>query len=45
MESVMSASGVGAPGHTVEETNLWLKAIADQLHFEDRHHAYNALRL
>jgi uncharacterized protein (DUF2267 family) len=35
---------VAALDHTVQETNLWLKAITKQLHFEDRHHAYSALR-
>lgn len=40
----MSASGVTVLDHTVQETNVWLKAIADQLHLEDRHHAYSALR-
>ncbi len=40
----MSESGVAALDHTLQETNVWLKAIADQLHLGDRHHAYNALR-
>jgi len=40
----MSASGVAALDQTVQETNVWLKALAEQLHFDDRHHAYNALR-
>ncbi len=40
----MSESGVAALDHTVQETNIWLKAIADELHFENRHQAYNALR-
>jgi uncharacterized protein (DUF2267 family) len=40
----MSESGVPALDHTVQETNIWLKAIADHLHFEQRHHAYSALR-
>lgn len=30
--------------HTVQEANIWLKAIAEQLHFDDRRHAYSALR-
>ena len=30
--------------HTVQEANVWLKAVADQLHFEERRHAYSALR-
>ena len=40
----MSTSGVAALDHTVQETNAWLRAVAEQLHFEDRQHAYNALR-
>ena len=39
----MSASGVTALDHTVQETNIWLKALVDELHFENRHQAYNAL--
>lgn len=30
--------------HTVQEANVWLKAVAEQLHFEERRHAYSALR-
>ncbi len=40
----MSASGVAALDHTIQETNISLKAVADQLHLENRHQAYNALR-
>jgi uncharacterized protein (DUF2267 family) len=40
----MSESGVAAIDHTIQETNVWLKSLAEQLHFEDRHHAYSALR-
>lgn len=40
----MSETGVSTLDHTVQETNIWLKAIAEQLHFDDRHHAYSALR-
>jgi uncharacterized protein (DUF2267 family) len=40
----MSESHIAVLDHTVQETNIWLKAIAEQLHFHDRHHAYNALR-
>jgi uncharacterized protein (DUF2267 family) len=40
----MNTSGVAALDHSVQETNAWLKAVAEQLNFEDRHHAYNALR-
>ena len=41
---MMSESGVAALDHTVQETNIWLKAIAEELHFDDRHQAYSALR-
>ena len=40
----MGSSSVGTLDHTVQETNNWLKAIAEQLHVDDRQHAYNALR-
>ncbi len=40
----MSAAHVPAIDHTVQETNIWLKGIAKQLHFADEHHAYSALR-
>lgn len=37
-------SGHPSFDHTVQEANIWLKAIAAQLHFDDRRHAYSALR-
>ncbi len=37
-------TGVTSLDHTVQETNVWLKAIDEQLALENRHHAYNALR-
>lgn len=40
----MSATGVDALDHSVQETNLWLKAIMRQLESDDRHLAYAALR-
>jgi len=40
----MSATGVTTLDHTVQEANVWLKAVDEQLHFEDRQHAYSALR-
>jgi uncharacterized protein (DUF2267 family) len=40
----MTTTGVTALDHTVQETNVWLKAIDEQLALESRHHAYNALR-
>jgi uncharacterized protein (DUF2267 family) len=30
--------------HSVQEANLWLKAVAEELHMEERRHAYSALR-
>ena len=39
----MSTSGLAVLDHTVQETNIWLKAIAEQLKL-DRHDAYIALR-
>lgn len=43
-ESAMSTSSVAVLDHTVQETNVWLRIVAEQLHLEDRHHAYVALR-
>jgi uncharacterized protein (DUF2267 family) len=40
----MNGSGVAALDHTIQETNIWLKALDERLHFQDRHHAYSALR-
>ncbi len=40
----MSTTGVTALDHTVQETNIWLKAIDEQLALRNRHHAYGALR-
>lgn len=40
----MSRSGVAVLDRTVQGTNVWLRIVAEQLHFEDRHHAYVALR-
>ena len=39
----MSTSGLAVFDHTVQETNIWLKAVAEQLQL-DRHDAYIALR-
>jgi len=30
--------------HTIQETNIWLKKLAEDHHLGDRQHAYNALR-
>ena len=37
-------SGHPSFDHTVQDANLWLKAIATKLHLEDRRQAYSALR-
>ncbi len=39
----MSTSGLPVFDHTVQETNAWLKAVAEELQL-DRHEAYIALR-
>lgn len=39
----MSTSGLAVLDHTVQETNIWLKAVAEQLQL-DRHDAYIAFR-
>jgi uncharacterized protein (DUF2267 family) len=44
MERIMSATGVTALDHTVQETNVWLKAVEEELQLENRQQAYNALR-
>ncbi|WP_454625877.1 DUF2267 domain-containing protein [Bradyrhizobium cenepequi] len=40
----MSTTSVTALDHTIQETNIWLKAVDEQLELNDRHHAYSALR-
>lgn len=40
----MSDTQVAALDHTVQQTNIWLKKLAEEHHFRDRHHAYVALR-
>ena len=40
----MNATGVESLDHSIQETNLWLKAIMRHLGTEDRHLAYVALR-
>jgi uncharacterized protein (DUF2267 family) len=40
----MSTTGLPVFDTTVQETNLWLKAIMEGLHTDDRHLAYIALR-
>jgi uncharacterized protein (DUF2267 family) len=40
----MSDTRVAVLDHTVQQTNVWLKTLGEELHIEDRHVAYNALR-
>lgn len=40
----MSATGVTALDHSIQQTNVWLKSVCDELDLEDRHDAYSALR-
>lgn len=40
----MSDTQVAALEHTIQQTNIWLKTLAEELHFEQRHDAYVALR-
>jgi uncharacterized protein (DUF2267 family) len=40
----MSTTGLSVFDTTVQESNLWLKAVMDHLHTDDRHLAYLALR-
>lgn len=35
---------IPALDHTVQQTNLWLKRLESEHHFESRHDAYSALR-
>ncbi len=40
----MSETQVAALDHTVQQTNAWLKALAEEHRLGDRPHAYSALR-
>jgi uncharacterized protein (DUF2267 family) len=40
----MADTQVAALDHTIQQTNIWLKTLAEQLHIEDRHDAYRGLR-
>ncbi|MFK4602904.1 uncharacterized protein (DUF2267 family) [Bradyrhizobium diazoefficiens] len=42
--AMSTSTGVTALDHSVQETNVWLKAIDEQLALENRHQAYSALR-
>jgi uncharacterized protein (DUF2267 family) len=44
MESIMSTTGVAALDHTIQETNVWLKAVEQELELDSRQQAYSALR-
>ena len=43
-DQIMADTQVAALDHTIQQTNIWLKTLADELHIEDRHDAYRALR-
>jgi uncharacterized protein (DUF2267 family) len=43
-DQIMADTPVAALDHTIQQTNIWLKTLAEQLHIEDRHDAYSALR-
>ncbi len=40
----MNDTQVAPLDHTIQQTNVWLKKLAEDHHFADRHHAYSALR-
>jgi len=40
----MSDTQVPVLDHTVQQTNVWLKTLSEELHVEERHVAYGALR-
>src|SRR5271166_3776325 len=40
----MSGTQVAALDQTVQQTNVWLKRLGEELHIDDRHVAYSALR-
>ena len=40
----MSTTGVTALDHTIQEANVWLKALEEELELDNRQQAYNALR-
>ncbi len=40
----MNDTQVAALDHTIQQTNIWLKKLAEDHHLGDRQHAYNALR-
>ena len=40
----MPDTEVAALDHTIQQTSIWLKTLAEELHIEDRHDSYRALR-
>lgn len=40
----MNSAQLPSLDHTVQQTNAWLKKLEHDHHFQDRHHAYSALR-
>lgn len=40
----MTATNVPTLDHTIQETNVWLKAVEEELQLDDRQQAYAALR-
>lgn len=40
----MNDTQLPALDHTIQQTNVWLKKLASDHHFRDRHQAYSALR-
>ena len=40
----MSDTQVAALDHTIQQTNIWLKTLAEILHLDERHDAYGGLR-
>ncbi len=40
----MSDTQVAALDHTIQQTNVWLKTLAESLYLDERPHAYSGLR-
>ena len=40
----MSDTQIPALEHTIQQTNVWLKKLAEELHLDDKRHAYVVLR-
>jgi Uncharacterized conserved protein (DUF2267) len=39
----MNDTQVSTLDHTIQQTNVWLKTLAESLHLDERHYAYSAL--